>query len=57
MPDPEFICLSCDDTYTFESELHRCINCGEYSCPSCGGEISTIEEYDEAMRINSRERE
>lgn len=55
MPDPEYICLSCGENYTFEDELHCCSNCGERSCPACGGEVDTIEEYDEAMRINSRE--
>lgn len=52
--DKEYICLSNEETFT-KDELHTCSNCGEYSCPTCGGQVSTIEEYDEAMRINSRE--
>ena len=53
MPDKEYICLTNEETFT-EDELHQC-SCGKFSCPTCGGEVSTIEEYDEAMRINARE--
>lgn len=52
--DKEYICLSFEETFT-EDELHQCPNCGKYSCPTCGGEVQTIEEYDEAMTINARE--
>ena len=52
MPDPEFICLSCDKTYV-EDELYMCPNCSGYLCPGCGGEISTFEKYDEAMKANA----
>lgn len=53
MPDKKYICLSDGSTFT-EDELHQC-SCGKYSCPTCGGEVSTIKEYEEAMLINSRE--
>jgi len=49
MPDKTYICLNDGSTFT-ENELHSCSNCGEYSCPTCGGEVSTIEEYDKAMK-------
>jgi len=49
--DKEYICLSNDETFT-EDELHQC-SCGKYSCPTCGGEVSTIKEYDEAMKANA----
>jgi hypothetical protein len=52
MPDPEYICLSCDETFIYESELRLCSNCGEKSCPNCGGEVSTIESYNIAMKAN-----
>ena len=52
--DKEYICLSNDETFT-EDELHCCPHCGKYSCPTCGGEVSSIKEYDEAMAINARE--
>lgn len=54
MPDKIYICLTDSSTFT-EDELHICPKCGEKSCPKCGGDMQTIEEYDEAMRINSRE--
>lgn len=57
MSEPEYICLSNEgDTFT-EDELHCCPKCGEFSCPTCGGEVSTIKEYDEAIKANSREKE
>lgn len=49
-----YICLSNEETFT-EDELHQCPGCGKFSCPTCGGEVSTIKEYDEAMKVNSRE--
>jgi hypothetical protein len=53
MPDPEFICLTNEShTFTVDDEIHCCRKCGEFSCPTCGGEVSTIEEYDEAMKAN-----
>ncbi len=57
MPDPEYICLSCGKTFQ-EWELDVCEKCGHIRCPrivgkgNCGGEVSTIKEYDDAMRIN-----
>ena len=56
MNEPEYICLSDGETFYFEDELHTCLNCGEVSCPNCGGEISTIEEHTEAIRIQEEER-
>jgi len=50
MPDPEYICLGSSQTFT-EDELYQC-SCGKFSCPTCGGEVSTIEEYEEAMKAN-----
>jgi len=54
MPDKEYICLSNEETFT-EDELHICPNCLTLICPTCGGEIQTIEEYDKAMLINAKE--
>ena len=56
MSEPEYICLWCDKTF-IEDELGRCHKCNEPFCPVCGGEIATIEEYDEAMKANSKEEE
>ena len=55
MSEPEYICLSCERTLQ-EWELWACQACHEPLCPICGGEVSTIEEYDEAMRVNSKEK-
>ena len=52
MSEPEYICLSGYNRFT-EDELHQCDNCGKYHCPTCGGEVQTIEEYDEAMKANA----
>lgn len=52
--DKEYICLSGYNHFT-EDELYQCPKCGEFSCPTCGGEVSTIKEYDEAMLINAQE--
>ena len=52
--DKEYICLSCGKIYA-EGEAYECSNCHLQICRNCGGEISTIPEYDEAMRINARE--
>jgi hypothetical protein len=49
----KYICLVSQETFA-KDELHCCPRCGEFSCPTCGGEVQTIREYDEAMRINSR---
>ncbi len=49
--DKQYICISCGRAYT-EDELDKCPCCGELSCHSCSGEVSTIEEYDEAMKAN-----
>ena len=56
MNEPEYICLSDGETFCFEDELDICRSCGEKSCPTCGGDIQTIEEYDENMLINSEEK-
>ncbi len=55
MPDPEYICLSCEKTFV-EGDTYCCTNCGELLCPKCGGEIQSIQKYDEAMRVNARKR-
>lgn len=52
MSEPEYICTVCSKTFE-ESELFYCGNCGGYLCPKDGGEIVTIKEHDEAMRVNS----
>jgi DNA-directed RNA polymerase subunit RPC12/RpoP len=59
--DKEYICLSCGETFQ-EWELDVCEMCGHIRCPRlvgkgrkrmvCGGEVSTIEEYEEAMKAN-----
>jgi len=56
MSEPEYICLSCGRTLD-EDELWPCHNsdCDGQMCPGCGGEISTIEEYDKAMKERARE--
>jgi rRNA maturation endonuclease Nob1 len=51
MPDPAYICLSCSKTFV-EDDTYCCTNCGELLCPKCGGEIQTIQKYDEAMKAN-----
>ena len=56
MSKPEYICLSGFETFYYEDELRTCRNCGEMSCPTCGGEIQTIEEHTEAIRIQEEER-
>ena len=53
MNEPTYICLSDGETFCYKDELHICSSCGEKSCPTCGGDIQTIEEYDEAMRVNA----
>lgn len=59
MSEPEYICLSCGNTI-YESEVNLCEECGHRTCPRitaklevCGGQVVTIKEYDEAMRVNS----
>ena len=49
MADPEYICLSCSKTMQ-EWETGVCPHCGKYYCNICGGEVSTIEEYDKQMK-------
>jgi len=51
MPDPEYICLETGKTIA-EFDIYICPKCGEKSCPHCGGEVSTIQEYDEALKAN-----
>ena len=56
MNEPVYICLSDGETFCYEDELHICRNCGEKSCPTCGGDIQTIEEHYESMRIQEEDR-
>jgi len=56
MSEPEYICLSCGATF-IEDDWWNCSKCNTPICPDCGGEIATIKEYDEAMRVNSKEKE
>ena len=56
MSELKYICLSDGETFYFEDELDICRSCGEKSCPTCGGDIQTIEEHTEAMRIQEEER-
>ncbi len=51
MNEKEYICTICSTTFE-ESELFNCGNCGEFLCPSDGGQIVTIKEHDEAMKLN-----
>ena len=55
MSEPKYICLSDGETFYYEDELHICSSCREKSCPTCGGDIQTIEEYDEAMEENNND--
>jgi len=50
--EAQYICLSCGETFFYESEIRLCSDCGKQSCPNCGSEVSTIEEYDINMQIN-----
>ncbi len=52
--EKDFICLSNDETFS-EDDLHQCPKCGEFSCPTCGAEVSTISEYNKALRDNAEE--
>ncbi len=51
MSEKEYICLGSDQTFT-EDEVYTC-TCGKNICPTCGGEVQTIEEYDKAMKENN----
>lgn len=52
--DKEYICTSCGYTFNTEPPFHeRPKQCPRPRCRS--DEIQNIEEYDEAMKINSRE--
>ncbi len=51
--DKEYICLSCLNTIWTPLE---CPDCGRKSCPVCHGEVSTIQEYDEAMKANKEQK-
>ena len=50
MADPEYICLECEDPVWLPDE---CPDCGRQSSPCCHGEVSTIEEYNEAQKANA----
>lgn len=49
--EKEYICLTESCTLD-EDEIRICSNCGKKTCFVCGGEVSTIKEYDEAMKAN-----
>ena len=49
--DKEYICLGTGQTFS-EDEIFTC-SCGKNICPTCGGGVQTIEEYDEAIRLNN----
>jgi len=49
--DKEYICLS-DDKTLDEDEVRISSDCGKKTCATCGGEVQTIEEYDEVMKAN-----
>lgn len=48
MSEKPYLCLADDSTYD-EDEIRICA-CGKKTCPDCGGDVQTIEEYNEAMR-------
>ena len=48
--DKEYICLFGEETFT-EDELHICPKCGEFSCPTCGGEVQTVKENELAVEV------
>jgi hypothetical protein len=50
--DKSHICLSSGKTLD-EDEVRIC-DCRKQTCSYCGGDVQTIEEYDEAMREESR---
>ena len=52
MSDKEYICLS-ESKPLDEDEVRICSDCGKKTCPDCGGDIQTVEEYEEAMRVNA----
>ena len=55
MSEPEYICCSCGHTFNSEPPFHE--EPKECPRPRCGSdEVSTIEEYDKAMNVNSKER-
>ena len=49
--DKEYICLGCSETYV-DGDTFCCTNCGELICPKCGGEIQTIQKYEDTMKDN-----
>jgi len=54
--DEEYICQSCGHTFNSEPPFHeRPKRCPRKKCKS--DEITTIQEYDETMQINSKESE
>ena len=55
MSDKEYICVSCLKTCE-NGEFLECAECGAKTCLHCSDKVITIEEYDKAMRINSKER-
>lgn len=49
MSEAKYICVNCGQTYA-EDEPYKCSDCGKYTCPKCGGDIATTQEYDDAMQ-------
>ena len=49
--DKEYICLSCDLTLD-KDDCRNCVNCKHLSCPDCGGEVITLDEYDKNAQAN-----
>jgi len=49
--EAEYICLSCGKTFA-DGDTFCCSRCRAEICPKCGGDMTTIKEYDEAMKAN-----
>ena len=52
MSDKEYICLS-ESKPLDEDEVRICSDCGKKTCDVCEGDVVTVKEYDEAMRVNA----
>jgi len=51
MSEEEYICLSSGRTV---AQPNECPDCKRKSCPTCGGDVDTVDEYNEAMKVNSK---